>query len=188
MIAFWGFILGLPIFAFGGAMLFSPPKARAFADWFRESKACAVLLSAVAWFWTAYECSTIGIDVFDAILLKDKTGGLLVWGLAAVLTYLVVVWMPRNLPVRALSGILMLVPAELFKTTRLLLPESGFAPVHVFVATAYVGAVVGMYGMFYPWRVEKGVDMVLSRGWAARSLGALMAADGAALAVIGLVV
>ena len=25
----------------------------------------AMALTAVAWFWTAYECDTIGIDVFD---------------------------------------------------------------------------------------------------------------------------
>jgi hypothetical protein len=29
-----------------------------------------------------------------------------------------------------------------------------------------------MYGMFYPWRLEKAADIVLVRPWAARSLGA----------------
>ena len=51
-------------------------------------------------------------------------------------------------------GIFMLIPAELFKFTRPLLPESGFAPVQIVVAIAYILAIVGMYGMFYPWRIE----------------------------------
>lgn len=185
MIVFWGLVLGLPLLALGGAFALFPAKSRTFADWFAASKACAGALTAAGWFWTAYECDTIGIDVFDMILLKEKTGGFFVWVLAAVLTYLVIVWMPKNLSVRALSGILMLIPAELFKTTRLLVPESGFAPVHFFVVTAYVGAIVGMYGMFYPWRVEKAAELVFSRGWAARTLGALFALDGLALVVTG---
>ena len=186
MIVFWGFVLGLPLLAFGGVLAFWPAKAWSFTEWFRDSKACAAALSAVAWLWTAYECDTIGIDVFDMLLMKEKTSGILVWVLAVVLTYLVVIWMPKNLPVRALSGVLMLIPAELFKTTRFYLPQSGFAAVQLFVATAYVGAVVGMYGMFYPWRLEKGMELVLARSWASRALGALLAADGVALVAIGL--
>ena len=155
-------------------------------SWRAPVPVLAKVLTGIAWFWTAYECDTIGIDVFDMILMKEKTGGFFVWILALVLTYLVIVWMPKNLPVRALSGILMLIPAELFKTTRFYLPQSGFSAVQVFVATAYVGAVVGMYGMFYPWRLEKAMEMVLARSWASRALGALLAADGVALAAIGL--
>ena len=44
----------------------------------------AMVLTAIAWFWTAYECDTIGIDVFD-MLLKRFPGQL--WIMAAVLTY-----------------------------------------------------------------------------------------------------
>ena len=54
----------------------------------KSADALAAVLTAVAWFWTAFECSTIGIDVFDMILLKERTGGLFVWVLAAVLTVL----------------------------------------------------------------------------------------------------
>ena len=43
----------------------------------------AMVLTAIAWFWTAYECDTIGIDVFD-MLLKRFPGQL--WIMAAVLT------------------------------------------------------------------------------------------------------
>ncbi|MBO7684501.1 MAG: hypothetical protein J6T51_07240 [Kiritimatiellae bacterium] len=112
----------------------------------------AMALAAVAWFWTAYECDTIGIDVFD-MLLKRFPGQL--WIMAAVLTYLTIIWMPRHLLTRSVMALFMLAPAELFRVTRPLLPESGFAPVQIVVAVAYVLAVVGMYGMFYPWKIER---------------------------------
>ncbi len=111
----------------------------------------ARLITIVAWFWTAYECHTIGIDVFD-MLLKRFPGQL--WIMAAVLSYLTVIWMPRNLLTRSIMAIFMLIPAELFKLTRPLLPDSGFAPVQLVVAAAYLLAIIGMYGMFYPWRIE----------------------------------
>lgn len=114
-------------------------------------KPLTVLLVAVAWFWTAYECHTIGIDVFD-MLLKRFPGQL--WIMAGVLTYLTVIWMPKNLLTRAIMGLFMLLPAELFKFTRPILPESGFAPVHIVVGVAYILAVIGMFGMFYPWKIE----------------------------------
>ena len=113
------------------------------------------LLVAFAWLWTAYECDTIGIDVFDMILLKSATHGAFVWLLAALLTYLTIIWMPQNLLTRAIMGIFMLIPAELFKVTRPLLPDHGFAPVQIVVALAYALAIIGMYGMFYPWNIEK---------------------------------
>lgn len=117
----------------------------------------AMALTAVAWFWTAYECDTIGIDVFD-MLLKRFPGQ--VWIMAAVLTYLTIIWMPKHLLTRSIMGLFMLLPAELFRLTRPILPESGFAPVQVVVAIAYLLAVVGMYGMFYPWRVETAVAWI----------------------------
>ena len=120
----------------------------------------AAVLTLIAWFWTAYECDTIGIDVFD-MLLKRFPGQL--WIMAGVLSYLTVIWMPQNLLTRALMGIFMLIPAELFKFTRPILPESGFAPVQIVVAIAYVLAIIGMYGMFYPWRIEKAVKWLCAR-------------------------
>ena len=120
----------------------------------------AMVLTAIAWFWTAYECDTIGIDVFD-MLLKRFPGQL--WIMAALLTYLTIIWMPKNLLTRSIMGLFMLIPAELFKVTRPMLPESGFAPVQIVVAVAYVFAIVGMYGMFYPWRIEAALKWVLRR-------------------------
>ena len=57
-------------------------------------------------------------------------------------------------------GLFMLLPAELFKLTRPILPESGFAPVQIVVALAYLLAIVGMYGMFYPWRIETALKWI----------------------------
>ena len=109
------------------------------------------ILVVVAWFWTAYECNTIGIDVFD-MLLKRFPGQL--WIMAVVLSYLTIIWMPRNLLTRAVMGIFMLVPAEVLPLVRPHVPESGFAPIQILVGVVYVLAVIGMYGMFYPWRIE----------------------------------
>ncbi len=187
MITIWGLLIGLPLLAFGGGALYSPARARRAVTRFEQSSAAAWALTAAAWLWTAYECSTIGIDVFDAVLFKEKTGGLFVWVLAVVLIYLTVQWMPKCLPMRALTGLLMLLPAELFKTTRLLVPESGFAAVHLFVLTAYAGAIIGMYGMFYPWRLEAALDKILSHAAGARVLGGMCAALGFTLTVIGFI-
>ena len=121
----------------------------------KSSDALAAVLTAVAWFWTAFECNTIGIDVFDMILMKERTGGFFVWFLAAVLTVLTFLWMRPHLITRAVMAIFMLLPATVFRFTRLMVPESGFAPVQLLVGLMYVLAVIGMYGMFYPWKVEK---------------------------------
>ena len=121
----------------------------------KSSDALAAVLTAVAWFWTAYECNTIGIDVFDMILMKERTGGFFVWVLAAVLTVLTFLWMRPHLITRAIMAIFMLLPATVFRFTRLMVPESGFALVQLLVGLMYVLAVIGMFGMFYPWKVEK---------------------------------
>jgi len=121
----------------------------------KSSDVLAAVLTAIAWFWTAFECSTIGIDVFDAILMKERTGGLFVWMLAAVLTVLTVRWMRPHLITRGIMAIFMLMPAEVFKFTRTMVPDSGFAPVQLLVALMYVLAIIGMYGMFYPWKIER---------------------------------
>lgn len=180
---FWGLILGIPLLAFGGALVFFPQALKKASMFFRSSRAVAAVLTVSAWFWTAYECDNIGIDVFDAVT-KRFPGEL--WILAAVLSYLTFVWMPKNLPVRALCGLLMLAPAELFPVTHAFRPEQGvaFAPIDVVVATGYLCAIAGMYGMFYPWRLEKGFDAVAARPVLSRVAGLSMAALGAAVAAV----
>ncbi len=114
-------------------------------------KSLTFALVVVAWFWTAYECDTIGVDVFD-MLLKRFPGQ--VWIMAGVLSYLTIIWMPQNLLTRAVMGLFMLIPAEVLPLVRPHLPDSGFAPIQLVVALVYILAIIGMYGMFYPWRVE----------------------------------
>lgn len=117
-------------------------------------KVLTYTLVVIAWFWTAYECATIGIDVFDMVLLKAQTGGMFVWLLAPILSYLTIIWMPRNLLTRAVMGLFMLIPAEVLPLVRPHLPDSGFAPIQIVAGVVYVLALIGMYGMFYPWKVE----------------------------------
>lgn len=131
-------------------------------------KALTWSLVVVAWFWTAYECHIIGIDVFD-MLLKRFPGQ--VWVMAAVLSYLTIIWMPKNLLTRAVMGIFMLAPSELFPILRPHLPESGFAPIQVLVSLAYFFAIVGMYGMFYPWRIEAVLNRLFKRHAGASQTG-----------------
>ena len=157
---FWFLVLGLPLCIAGVAFLALPARAAEFLRMFPRSRMAGAILCAIAWFWTAYECDTIGIDVFD-MLLKRFPGQL--WIMASVLTYLTIIWMPKNLLTRSIMGLFMLIPAELFRFTRPLLPESGFAPVQIVVAFAYLLAIIGMYGMFYPWRVEAVVKRVFRR-------------------------
>ena len=178
----WGLFLGLPLLAYGFAALYSPDSVRKFNLFFTASRLVSTPLTILAWAWTAWELDNIGIDVFD-MFLKRFPGELLI--LAAVLAYLTIIWMPKNLGVRALTGVLMLFPASLFRTTRLLLPEGGFAVVHVFVVFAYIAAVVGMYGMFYPWRLEKAVEMLTRRDALARVFGVALALCGLMLVACG---
>ena len=44
-----------------------------------------------------------------------------------------------------------------------MLPDGGFAPVQIVVAIAYVLAIIGMYGMFYPWRIETALKWILRK-------------------------
>lgn len=191
----WGIALSLPLLAFGGVSLVSPSRTRAFVEWFKSSKAAAIALTVFAWAWTAYEIDTFGVNMFREFFVGVPVLRQLMlvcafvfdhfWLFSPVAACLTVVWMPQSLPVRALTGILMLVPAELFKTTRHLVPASGFAAVHVFVAAAYLGALIGMYGMFYPWRLEKGLAIVQRTDFGTRALGAFSAVLGISLLAIG---
>ena len=82
-------------------------------------------------------------------------------------------------------GIFMLIPAELFKVTRPILPDGGFAPVQIVVAIAYVLAIIGMYGMFYPWRIRQVWAWIAADGRRVRLYGAFHAVWGALFLVLG---
>ena len=172
--------MALPLLALGGGMALFPGKTRLIVERFERSRVAAGILTWAAWLWTAYELDTIGIDVFDRVL-KLFPGQL--WLMALALAYLTFIWMAPNLSVRALTAILMLFPASLFRVTRLLVPDGGFAWVHVLVASGYAAAVAGMYGMFYPWRYEKLFETMISRPVLAKGAGVGLTLWGAAILV-----
>ena len=174
--------MAAPLLAAGGGIAFWNEKTDNLVSRFENSRTAAAVLTFVAWFWAGYEMWTMGIDVFDK-MLKIFPGQ--IWLMAALLGYLTFIWMPDHLSVRALTGILMLFPAALFRTTRLLVPAGGFAAVHILVATGYAAAICGMYGMFYPWRLEKAYALVSARPKWRRSVGCVLIAWGAAVMVAG---
>jgi len=162
MIVFWTLLTVIPLAVFAAGAVAFRSKTLAVCERFFVSRPAAVVLTAIGWLWTAYECDTIGIDIFDAILLKSSTNGVFVWALAVLLIFLTCLWMPKHLPCRALMGLFMLMPAEALKVTRPLVPAPGaFAPVQLLVLLFYVYAVIGMFGMFYPWHIENAVRRLL---------------------------
>ncbi len=195
MITLWGFLLGLPILALGGVVCVSPEKVRAQLIALKNQKLVIVALVSLAWIWAAYEIMTMGVNIFReffvGVPLLSRLMAVLAflydhfYLLVPILVFLTVIWMPQSLAMRALTGLLMLLPAELFKTTRFLVPDAGFAAVHVFVVTAYVGAILGMYGMFYPWQLEKALNRILVRRSLAKVFGGFCVLLGLSLMTIG---
>ena len=104
--------------------------------------------------------------------------------MAAVLTVLTCWWMANLLPIRGAAAIFMLFPAELFPVIRLEPTQWRLA----LVVFAYVCAMVGMFGMFYPWRIRQALAWlaasqakVSATGWASLATGALFVALGLAV-------
>ena len=152
---FWFLALGIPLFGYGLFTVLKPDSAARFLQVFPRHKMAGWILCAVAWAWTAYEIDTIGIEVFDRIVRRlwffqsDIPG--MVWILAVLLTVLTCLWMENLLTIRAMCAIFMLFPAELFPAVRLC--ESAWRL--TLVVFAYVCAVIGMVGMFYPWHIRR---------------------------------
>ncbi|MGN0847333.1 MAG: hypothetical protein ACI4RA_08120 [Kiritimatiellia bacterium] len=175
---FWFFLLGVPLLGYGLVSLL-------FTDWtakqlvaFPRNRAAGCILCAVGWFWTAYECDTIGIDVFDKFL-KVFPGE--VWILALVLTVLMCWWMPNLLSIRGVSALFMLFPGEMFPVIRLCDTPWRLT----LVVFAYICAITGMFGMFYPWRIRQALAWRAARPLRVRVVGAVLAAVGALFLVLG---
>ena len=154
---FWFFVLGVPLFGYGLFTVLKPQLAARLLAAFPRNRIAGQVLCAAAWLWTAYEIDTIGIEVFDRIVRRlwffssDIPG--MVWILAIVLTVLTCLWMENLLPLRALSALFMLFPAELFPAVRLCNTSWRLA----LVVFAYACAVTGMIGMFYPWHLRRAI-------------------------------
>ncbi len=178
---YWFFALGIPLAAYGVFAVARPQLAAKALVAFPRNRTAGAVLCAVAWFWTAYELDTIGIEIFDRFL---KAFPFELWILAAVLTVLTCWWMDNLLPIRGAAAILMLFPAELFPVIRL--EDTGWRL--ALVVFAYACAITGMFGMFYPWRIRQALawlagvpSRVAATGVASLGVGALFVLLGCVL-------
>ena len=182
---FWFFALGVPLFGYGLFTVVRPPLATRFLLALPRNRAAGQVLCAAAWLWTAYEIDTIGIEVFDRIVRRlwffqsDIPG--MVWILAIALTVLTCLWMENLLSLRALSALFMLFPAELFPAVRLCDTSWRLA----LVVFAYVCAVIGMFGMFYPWHLRRTLTWRAAKQSRVVCFGAAYLAIGALFLVLG---
>ena len=176
--AFWFTLLGVPLFAYGLFALLAPEKAARSLVKFPRSKTAGTILAVAAWFFTAYELDTIGIEVFDKFL-KAFPGEL--WILAIVLSVLTCAWMENLLPIRGLCALLMLFPAEMFPAIRLC--ETPWRL--TLVVFAYAAIVTGMFGMFYPWRIRQFLAWRAKETKSVRIDGLMFAALGALFLLSG---
>ena len=177
---FWFFALGLPFAAYGAfAVARSSLAAKALVA-FPRNRTAGTVLCAVAWFWTAYELDTIGIEIFDRFL---KAFPFELWILAAVLTVLTCWWMANLLPIRGVAAIFMLFPAELFPVIRLEPTPWRLA----LVVVAYICAIIGMFGMFYPWRIRQALAWLAAVPSRVAASGVVCLAVGALLLALGCV-
>ncbi len=167
----WFLLLGLPTLALGLFALLATARAAGQCVAFPRNKIAGWILCAVGWAWTAYECDTIGIDVFDKFL---KAFPMELPILAIVLTILTCWWMPNLLPLRGVSAIFMLFPGEMFPVIRLCDTQWRLA----LVVFAYVCAIVGMYGMFYPWRLRQALAWLAAKPMRVRVCGGVLTATG----------
>ena len=182
---FWFLALGVPLFGYGLFTVIRPKEATRFLQAFPRNRLAGQVLCAAAWLWTAYEVDTIGIEVFDRIvrrlwfLSSDIPG--MVWILAIVLTVLTCLWMDNLLSLRAISALFMLFPAELFPAVR----QCDTSWRLTLVVFAYVCAVVGMFGMFYPWHLRRALDWRVAKPLRVTAFGAAYLAIGALFLVLG---
>ena len=181
----WFFVLGVPLFGYGLFTVLKPQMAARFLQALPRNRAAGQALCAAAWLWTAYEVDTIGIEVFDRIvrrlwfLSSDIPG--MVWILAIVLTVLTCLWMDNLLSLRAISALFMLFPAELFPAVR----QCDTSWRLTLVVFAYVCAVIGMFGMFYPWHLRRALTWRTAKPARVTAFGAVYLAIGALFLVLG---
>lgn len=175
---FWFFALGVPLAAYGVFAVARDSLAAKALVAFPRNRAAGAVLCAAAWLWTAYELDTIGIEIFDRFL---KAFPFELWLLAIVLTVLTCWWMENLLPIRGVAAIFMLFPAELFPVIRL--EETSWRL--ALVVVAYLCASLGMFGMFYPWRIRQALAWLAASPFRVRVSGVLCLAVGALFFALG---
>ena len=175
---YWFFALGIPLVAYGVFAVARPQLAAKTLVAFPRNRTAGAVLCAVAWFWTAYELDTIGIEIFDRFL---KAFPFELWILATVLTVLTCWWMANLLPIRGMAAIFMLFPAELFPAIRLEDTEWRLA----LVVFAYACAITGMFGMFYPWRIRQALAWLAGVPARVAATGVVSLAIGVLFVLLG---
>jgi uncharacterized protein YjeT (DUF2065 family) len=91
--------------------------------------------------------------------------------------------MPNLLPIRGLSAIFMLFPAEMFHVIRLEPTQWRL----VLVVIAYICIIAGMFGMFYPWRIRQFFAWLAGKPSRILTAGAVVHAVGVLCFVLGCV-
>ncbi len=183
--AFWFFVLGIPLLGYGLFTVLKQESATRFLLAFPRNKEAGWVLCGAAWAWTAYEIDTIGIEVFDRIVRRlwffqsDIPG--MVWILAIILTVLTCLWMENLLSIRALCALFMLFPAELFPAVRLCDTSWRLA----LVIFAYICAIIGMFGMFYPWHLRRALTWRAAKRSRVMAFGATYLAIGVLFVALG---
>lgn len=182
---FWFLALGVPLLLAGAAFLVLPSKAAEFLRVFPRSRITGVVLCATAWFWTGYEIDALGIDVIDRIVqrlwfLPSPIPGA-VWLWAIALTFLTCWWMENLLPIRAVCAFFMLFPGDMFPVIRLCDTDWRLT----LVVYAYAVCILGMWGMFYPWRIRQGMTWISDASSRVRTAGSAMGAIGAIFTLLG---
>ena len=184
---FWFFILGAPLAMFGVLCLILAGSAAAALRSFPRSRIAGVVLCAAAWFWTAYEIDALGIEVIDRIVQRlwflsaPIPGAVWIWAL--ILTFLTCWWMENLLPIRAVCAFAMLFPGDMFPDIRLCDTHWRLA----LVVFAYVVCIIGMWGMFYPWRIRQFMAWIAGDARRVRTSGAVLSAIGALFIALGVI-
>lgn len=177
----WCAALCVLTLATGAVGLAAPQTARRALSAFPRSKTAGCILAAIAWAGAAREISRMEIDVFDTILNRFPAEP---WLLAAALCVLCILFMPDLLPIRALSGILMLFPTPFFACTRL--AADGPARIAA-VSFAYVCLTAGMFFMFYPWHARRIMAWIAAGDRRVRAASLPFLAAGTMFAVLAFV-
>ncbi len=169
--------MGLAGLLIYGPCLLSPAQARRGLTAFPRNRWMAWALTAVAVAWSAWLLN-------DAPLGRFETAKAYLPVLVPVAYGLIVYFMDELLAVRALGGLLILIPAPLLAAARW--HDSSWRL--VIVCLAYMMAIKGIVLVLNPYKFRKGVERFFATDGACRVCGSVGLALSAVLLVLGLTV
>lgn len=151
----------------GGSAVLAPAGFRKAALAFPRHKVASWVLTLLALVWSVYalqDLSLGGLDVWKQRLFYA----------IPVAFFLMVVYLDELLAVRALGGIMLLLPTPWLAVARWNESAWSYAP----RITAYVFIVLGMYFVATPYRLRQWLLPFLDEGPRVRLLGAVLAGFG----------